>query len=33
MSDLEHVAIERLQAASEMSLHAYGLPLVITDSR
>ena len=32
MSDLEHVAIERLQAASEMSLHAYGLPLVITDS-
>lgn len=32
MSDLEHIAIERLQAASEMSLHAYGLPLVITDS-
>ena len=32
MSDLEHIAIERLQAASEMSLHAYGMPLVITDS-
>lgn len=32
MSDLEKLAIERLQAASEMSLHAYGLPLVITDS-
>lgn len=32
MSDLEHIAIERLQAASEMSLQAYGLPLVITDS-
>lgn len=32
MSDLEHIAIERLKAASEMSLHAYGLPLVITDS-
>lgn len=29
MSDLEHVAIERLQAASEMSLHAYEQPLVI----
>lgn len=32
MSDLEHIAIERLQAASEMSLTHYGLPLVITDS-
>lgn len=32
MGDMEHIAIERLQAASEMSLHAYGLPLVITDS-
>ena len=32
MNDLEQVAIERLKAASEMSLHAYGLPLVITDS-
>lgn len=32
MSDLEHVVIERLKAASEMSLHNYGLPLVITDS-
>lgn len=32
MRDLEQIAIERLQAASEMSLHAYGLPLVITDS-
>ena len=32
MSDIEHIAIERLKAASEMSLHAYGLPLVITDS-
>ena len=32
MSDLEHIAIERLQAASEMSLTYYGLPLVITDS-
>ena len=32
MSDLEHIAIERFKAASEMSLHAYGLPLVITDS-
>lgn len=30
--DLEQVAIERLQAASEMSLANYGLPLVITDS-
>lgn len=32
MSDLEHTAIERLQAGSEMSLQHYGLPLVITDS-
>ena len=32
MTDLEQLAIERLKAASEMSLHAYGLPLVITDS-
>ena len=32
MSDLEHIAIERLQAASEMSLQHYGLPLVVTDS-
>ena len=32
MSDLEQVAIERLKAASEMSLQHYGLPLVVTDS-
>lgn len=32
MSDLEQLAIERLKAASEMSLSHYGLPLVITDS-
>ena len=32
MSDLEHVAIERLRTASDMSLQHYGLPLVITDS-
>ena len=32
MSDLESVSILRLQAASEMSLQKYGLPLVITDS-
>lgn len=32
MSDLENIAIERLQAASEMSLQHYGLPIVITDS-
>lgn len=32
MNDLEHIAIERLKAASEMSLRYYGLPLVITDS-
>lgn len=29
MSDLEHIAIERLQTASEMSLHAYQQPLVV----
>lgn len=32
MSDLEQLAIERLKAASDMSLRNYGLPLVITDS-
>ena len=32
MQDLEQLGIERLSAASEMSLMAYGLPLVITDS-
>lgn len=32
MSDLEQLGIERLKAASEMSLQHYGLPLVITDS-
>lgn len=32
MSDLEHIAIERFKAASEMSLQHYGLPLVIADS-
>lgn len=32
MSDLEHIAIERLKTASEMSLQYYGQPLVITDS-
>jgi phosphoadenosine phosphosulfate reductase len=32
MSDMEQKAIERIRAASEMSLHAYGLPLVVTDS-
>jgi phosphoadenosine phosphosulfate reductase len=32
LSDLEHIAIERLKTASEMSLQYYGLPLVITDS-
>ena len=32
MSELEQITIERLKAASEMSLQAYGLPLVITDS-
>ena len=30
--DLEHLGIERLQAASDMSLQHYGMPLVITDS-
>lgn len=32
MSDSEHLSIERLKAASDMSLQHYGLPLVITDS-
>lgn len=32
MEDLEQVAIERLKAASEMSLQHYGQPLIITDS-
>ena len=32
MSDLEQISIERLKAASEMSLLHYGQPLVITDS-
>ena len=32
MKDLEQMAIERLKAASEMSLMHYGQPLVITDS-
>jgi len=32
MNDLEHIAIERLKAASEMSLLHYGQPLIITDS-
>lgn len=32
MSVLEHTAIERLQAASEMSLEHYDQPLIITDS-
>lgn len=32
MSDLEQLGLERLKAASEMSLQHYGLPLVITDS-
>ena len=32
MADLEQIAIERLKAASEMSLQHYGLPLVVTDS-
>ena len=32
MNDLEQMAIERLKAASEMSLQNYGLPLIITDS-
>lgn len=29
MSDLEHIAIERLKTASEMSLHVYEQPLVV----
>ena len=32
MSDLEQIGIERLKAASEMSLQHYGQPLIITDS-
>ena len=32
MNDLEQMAIERLKAASEMSLQHYGMPLIITDS-
>ena len=32
MSDLEQMAIERLKAASEMSMQHYGQPLIITDS-
>lgn len=32
MNDLEWLAIERLKAASEMSLQHYGQPLIITDS-
>jgi phosphoadenosine phosphosulfate reductase len=32
MNDLEQLGIDRLKAASEMSLQHYGLPLVITDS-
>lgn len=32
MSDKESIAIERLKTASQMSLHHYGEPLVITDS-
>lgn len=32
MTDLEHIAIGRLQTASEMSLQYYGQPLIITDS-
>lgn len=32
MADIEHIAIERLQAASEMSLTHYGQPLVVTTS-
>ena len=32
VTDLEQVAIDRLKAASEMSLHHYGLPLIVTDS-
>ena len=29
MSDLEHIAIERLKAASEMSLQYYEKPIVV----
>lgn len=32
MNDLEQLAVERLKAASEMSLQHYGQPLIITDS-
>lgn len=32
MSDLEHLGIERIKLASDMSLSYYGQPLVITDS-
>ena len=32
MSDLEQLGIERLKAASDMSLQYYGQPLIITDS-
>lgn len=32
MTDKEHLAISRLQAASEMSLHRYKQPLVVTTS-
>ncbi len=32
MIDLEQVAIERLKTASDMSLHHYSQPLIITDS-
>lgn len=32
MMDLEHLAIERLKTASDLSLRYYGQPLVITDS-
>lgn len=32
MADLEQIAIERLKAASEMSLQHYKMPLIITDS-
>ena len=31
-SDLEHLAIERLKTASDLSLRYYGQPLIITDS-
>ncbi len=32
MGDLEHIAVTRLWAASEMSLSAYGQPLIVTTS-